>query len=157
MEQPQTAAARYGTLSAMRQSSLDRARDCSKYTIPALIPPQDHTGTSKLYTPYQSLGARGVNNLASKLLLALLPPSSSFFRLTLDEQEVKDLEPGERETLEEALAQYEMTVVRSLEQRATRVHAFRGFQTPDRRRERPPPSRQEDHAGIPAESVRGEA
>jgi len=40
---------------------------------------------SRLETPFQGVGARGVNNLASKLLLALLPPNAPFFRLNIDE------------------------------------------------------------------------
>ena len=39
---------------------------------------------SRLETPFQCVGARGVNNLASKLLLALLPPNAPFFRLNVD-------------------------------------------------------------------------
>ena len=39
---------------------------------------------SRLETPFQGVGARGVNNLASKLLLALLPPNAPFFRLNVD-------------------------------------------------------------------------
>jgi hypothetical protein len=31
---------------------------------------------SRLETPFSGVGSRGVNNLASKLLLALLPPNS---------------------------------------------------------------------------------
>ena len=70
-----TAEARYRQLEQTRQSYLDRARDCSELTIPSLIPPDVHNETSDLYTPFQGIGARGVNNLASKLSLALMPPT----------------------------------------------------------------------------------
>jgi hypothetical protein len=73
----------YTTLSADRWSFLDRARTASQITIPSLLPEQGHTGSSILPTPYQSIGAEGVNNLASKLLLSLLPPNSPFFRLVI--------------------------------------------------------------------------
>ena len=36
-------------------------------------------------TPYQSVGSRGVMNLASKLMLALFPPQAPFFRLDVDD------------------------------------------------------------------------
>ena len=73
------AQARYSQLETRREPFLTRARDAAKLTIPSLLPPSGHTGHSKFSTPAQSLGARGVNNLASKLLLALLPPNSPFF------------------------------------------------------------------------------
>ena len=76
-----TAEARYRQLEQTRQSYLDRARDCSELTIPSLIPPDVHNETSDLYTPFQGHGARGVNNLASKLSLALMPPNSPWLSL----------------------------------------------------------------------------
>jgi hypothetical protein len=45
---------------------------------------------SRLETPFQGVGARGVNNLASKLLLALLPPNAPFFRLNVDTFKLQD-------------------------------------------------------------------
>lgn len=74
---------RYNSLTGRREHFLNRARDSSKLTIPSLIPPANFSSSSKLPTPYQSLGARGVNNLAAKLLLALLPPNSPFFRFDI--------------------------------------------------------------------------
>lgn len=54
-------------------------------TIPALVPPIAHTENNSLPTPYQGLGARAVNTLASKIVLALFPPNQSFFKLNLDD------------------------------------------------------------------------
>ena len=67
-EEDKTASGLYKELEARRQPFLDRARDCAKLTIPSVLPPQSHGRHSKLPTPYQSLGARGINNLSSKLL-----------------------------------------------------------------------------------------
>ena len=52
--------------------------------------------SNDLYQPYQSVGSRGVNNLASKLLLLLFPPNSPFFRLSVDSETKKELvnQPG---------------------------------------------------------------
>lgn len=122
-----TAASRYNSLVLDRQPFLDRARDAALVTIPSLVPPEGHSGTSKLYTPYQALGARGVNNLASKLLLALLPPSSTFFRYLLDEKVKRELEDGEQDALDHALSQLEQTILREVESRAVRVYAFEMF------------------------------
>ena len=87
-----TAKERYETLKADRQQFLDRARECSELTIPSLIPDEGHNSTSELYSPFQSVGARGVNNLASKLLLLLLPPNSPFFRLSIAGKAKEDLQ-----------------------------------------------------------------
>ena len=48
------------------------------------MPEEGFGAHSRLDTPFQGVGARGVNNLASKLLLALLPPNAPFFRLNVD-------------------------------------------------------------------------
>ena len=118
----ETVAARYSRLSEDRKHYLDRARECSELTIPSLIPTEGFTSASKLYQPYQSIGARGVNNLASKLLLLLLPPNQPFFRLSLDpsaEQEALQ-EQGFKAEIEDALAQYERNVLREIEHKQMR-------------------------------------
>jgi hypothetical protein len=86
-----TAQARYEVLRGDRQSFVDRARRCASLTIPSLFPPEGSEGDT-LDKPYHSVGARGVNNLASKLTLAILPPGSSFFRLKLAPEIVEQLE-----------------------------------------------------------------
>lgn len=80
-----TAQGRYENLRTIRDPALRRAQECSKLTIPALVPPDGCTDTSTLPQPYQSVGSRGVNSLGSKLMLALFPPGSAFFKLTVDE------------------------------------------------------------------------
>lgn len=80
----QTAQQCYETLVGRRYQYLDRARQCSKLTLPYVMPPDGFGAHSRLDTPFQGVGARGVNNLASKLLLALLPPNAPFFRLNVD-------------------------------------------------------------------------
>ena len=89
-----TAAARYGQLQTNRDAYLQRARDCSKVTIPGLIPDAGQGDRGRLKTPYQSLGARGVNYLASKLLITLFPPNSSFFKLEIDDLALRVAEQG---------------------------------------------------------------
>ena len=68
-----------------RYQYLERARTCSRLTLPYIMPDDGFNAHSRLETPFQGIGARGVNNLASKLLLALLPPNAPFFRLNIDE------------------------------------------------------------------------
>ena len=72
-----------------RYQYLDRARQCSKLTLPYVMPEEGFGAHSRLDTPFQGVGARGANNLASKLLLALLPPNAPFFRLNVDTYALK--------------------------------------------------------------------
>ena len=96
------------------------------------MPPDGHSHSTKYYTPYQGVGARGVNNLASKLLLALLPPNAPFFRLVIDRYELdkakQELGPegGEqlRSDLEKALSDVERSVSQEVEVEAFRVGVF---------------------------------
>lgn len=81
----QTAHGRYTQLREARTSFLDRARECALVTVPTLMPPDGHGPQTKYTTPFQSMGSRGVNNLAAKLLLALIPPNTPFFRFLVSD------------------------------------------------------------------------
>ena len=86
----QTAEALYTARIVDRQCFLDEAYKSAKLTIPALFPDnQDIIQRStpvELPKPFQSLGSRGVNNLASKLLLTLFPPTAPFMKYVLSGQ-----------------------------------------------------------------------
>jgi hypothetical protein len=73
----------YDRLTSDRAPYLQRARDCAKFTLPWLLPPQGSSGSSKLRVTFSSFGARCVNSLSAKLLLALFPARQSFFRLAV--------------------------------------------------------------------------
>jgi hypothetical protein len=122
-----TAEGRYGRLEKDRFAVLERARDASKLTIPSLIPPSGTTSSTRLPTPYQSVGARGVNNLSSKLLLTLFPPNEPFFRLTISDAEVEKIVQGDaskKAAFDAALGKIEREVQTVVEQEAIRVSAF---------------------------------
>ena len=72
-----------------REQYLERAREVAKLTIPHLYPPKGANEATEYPTPYQSVGSRGVTNLASKLMLALFPPQAPFFRLDVDELSIQ--------------------------------------------------------------------
>ena len=119
----------YTRLCGHRDPYLQRARDASKLTIPMILPDEGHTSSSKLPTPYQSVGARGVNNLSSALLLSLLPPNSPFFRLVVDQTALNEIEAqggGEalKTEIESSLAKIERAVMSEIETQALRVHTF---------------------------------
>jgi hypothetical protein len=118
-------AKRYAQLESTRDAFLQRARDCAEITIPTLMPPDGHSGSTLYQTPYQSVGSRGVNNLASKLLIALLPPNSPFFRLTIDDFDLQELAGNDaRGAVEDALARIERAGLQEIEGSAIRVPVF---------------------------------
>lgn len=77
--------ARFDKLDGLRSTHLRRCRDCVDVTVPSLLPKFGSDENTLLPTPYQGLGARAVNNLSAKLLLALFPANTPFFRLDIDE------------------------------------------------------------------------
>jgi hypothetical protein len=117
---------RYNKLIHEREHFLERARECAELTIPALIPDESFNSSSDLYTPFQSVGARGVNNLASKLLLLLLPPNSPFFRLKIGGKAKQEIEqqPEVKTQVEKALADIEKEIASKIEELAIRVPVF---------------------------------
>ncbi len=121
-----TAQSRYDELASLRDPFLVRARACAELTIPHLMPPEGHNGNSQLKTPHQSVGARGVNNLAVRILLALLPPNSPFFKMQLDDFTLSELAKRDdaRSDFEEALSAIERAVQGEVETSAIRVPAF---------------------------------
>lgn len=116
----------YENMKTERNMFLDRAEECSKYSIPFLIPEEGHSSSTNYYTPYQSIVARGVNNLASKLLLSLLPLNSPFFRLQIDDFTLEELtqQEGLRGKVEESLSKIERAVQGEVEARTIRVATY---------------------------------
>ena len=88
---------RYDKLRTDRSQFLEVAREAADLTLPYLIRGEEEyiKGTRVLKTPWQSVGAKGVVTLASKLMLALLPPQTSFFKLQLDEAALQEEFPPE--------------------------------------------------------------
>ena len=75
---------RWRLLDAQRETKLERARKCAALTVPSVLPPQGWTEQEQLPQPYSSVGARGVTNMASRILSAMLPLNDTpFFRFDL--------------------------------------------------------------------------
>lgn len=122
-----TAAARFENLRLERDMFLDRARDAAKLTLPSLVPPQGHTGSNDLYKPYQSVGARGVNNLAARLLMTLFPTNTPFQRFVVDDLETAnklEADPKFKSEIDEALAKIERGIQREIETTGVRAKAY---------------------------------
>ncbi|MRT95183.1 portal protein, partial [Xylella fastidiosa] len=67
-------------------------------------------------TPWQAVGARGLNNLASKLMLALFP-MQSWMKLTISEYEAKQLvgDPDGLAKVDEGLSMVERIIMNYIE------------------------------------------
>jgi len=106
----------YERLANARDPWLRRARTNALYTTPALFPREGQDGTSSLAQPHQSLGARGVKNLAAKLMLILLPPNLPFWRYSVRGFELDKLQEGDGPgNIQKALAKVERTLLGRLE------------------------------------------
>ena len=81
---------RYTQLTRGRTQFLHTAVECSRLTLPYLV--QEDLSSrpehQKLHTPWQSVGAKATVNLAAKLMLALLPPQTSFFKLQVNDSKL---------------------------------------------------------------------
>lgn len=121
---------RYEELNQDRQAYLDRARTCAKLTIPYLIPPDSLAQGQALPLPYQSVGASGVTNLASKLLITMLPPNEPCFRLRVDnlvlEQNEEEVDKEFRTKIERALSRVEQAVLGDIESTGDRPVVYEG-------------------------------
>ena len=86
---------RYSQLQSGRTQFLDMAVECSELTLPYLVTQDDNsTGKRQLLQPYQSVGAKAVVTLAAKLMLAILPPQTAFFKLQVrDDKLGQTLDP----------------------------------------------------------------
>lgn len=119
----ETAKSRYQKLSGDRKAYTDRAEKCAQYTIPMAFPKDSDNASTNYETPYQSIGARGVNNLTSKLMLALFPPNASFFRLSLGDDVLNAMEDdaGTKQEWEAALNKIERRIMNYMETHQMRV------------------------------------
>ena len=112
-----SARTRYDYLSSDRSQFLEEARQASELTLPYLIRGHEEytMGMKQLKTPYQSVGAKGCVTLASKLMLALLPVQTSFFKLQLDESQLgQDFGPEIKSELDLSFAKIERIILESI-------------------------------------------
>ncbi len=122
---------RYDYLSSDRAQFLSEAEDAAKLTLPYLIRGHDDSarGMKNLKTPWQSVGAKGVTALASKLSLALVPPQSSFFKLQVDESQLgEEFPPDVKSELDLSFAKIERTILDAIAASDDRVHIHQALQ-----------------------------
>jgi hypothetical protein len=105
---------RYEKLRSYREEFLDVAVQCSMLTLPYLIRYDDrkHETFKVLQTPWQSVGAKAVTTLAAKLMLALLPPQTTFFKLQLRDDKIgTEIPPEIRSELDLSFSKMERMVM----------------------------------------------
>lgn len=117
----------YQKLTGQRNVYLDRARAFSAVTIPSILMEEGANESTRISTPYSSISAVGVQNLASKLQMALFPPNQSFFKMDVDRFTLMELtggDPTKRAAVDEQLAHVERAVMSEMEKNAMRSPIF---------------------------------
>jgi len=115
---------RYEALRSYREEFLDVAVECSTLTLPYLIRYDDrrHETFKTLFTPWQSVGAKAVTTLAAKLMLALLLPQTTFFKLQINDSKLGvDLPAEARSELDVSFSKIERMVMDKINASSDRV------------------------------------
>ena len=93
---------------------LDKAVECSELTLPYLIDDDisSRPNHKSLTVPWQSVGAKCVVTLSAKLMLAVLPPQTSFFKLQVrDDKLGEEFDPKIRSELDLSFAKMERMIM----------------------------------------------
>jgi len=115
----------YNKLSTNREQFLNVAYDCAELTIPTLLMRDENANYTEFKTPWQSVGAKGVVTLSSKLMLGLLPPSTSFFKLQLDDSKLGiEIPPEAKSEMDLSFAKIERMIMDSIAASTDRVQIF---------------------------------
>jgi hypothetical protein len=120
----QSAASRYAKLASDRTIFLDTARDCAALSLPYLLTPTGVVNGQKLPTPWQSMGAKGVNVMASKLMLSLFPVNATFFKLQINDGKLSldpNLSAQVRSEIDVSLSKMERVVMQNIAESQDRV------------------------------------
>ena len=121
---------RYDYLSSDRSQFLSEAEEATKLTLPYLIRGHEDQskGMKQLKTPWQSVGAKGVVALASKLSLSLVPPQTSFFKLQVDESQLGEIPPEVKSELDLSFSKIERTILDAIAASDDRVVIHQALQ-----------------------------
>lgn len=120
----QSAASRYARLASDRTIFLDTARDCAELSLPYLLTRTGVVNGQKLTTPWQSMGAKGVNVMASKLMLSLFPVNTTFFKLQINDGKLAsdpNLDAKIRSEIDLSLSKMERVVMQNIAESQDRV------------------------------------
>lgn len=117
----------WATLDALKTTVMRRAEQHAKYTVPELmLESGQNTDLGDGGRLWQSIGAQLVNNLATRLMLALFAPSRPFVRLDpADEMKAAAEATGiSEDVLRQVLSQGEKKIVKTLDNLALRPKLY---------------------------------
>jgi len=115
---------RYQALTSEREQFLDVGRRGARLTLPYLLTEEGLSDGGPLHTPWQSLGAKGCNVLASKMMLSLFPVNTTFFKLQVNDGELAqmpDVTPEVRSEIDLSLNKMERVVMQQIAESNDRV------------------------------------
>ena len=114
---------RYSQLESGRTQFLDVAVEASELTLPYLVTRDEYkSGKRTLLQPFQSVGAKAVVTLSAKLMLAMLPPQTAFFKLQIRDDKVgEEIEPEIRSELDLSFAKIERNIMEYIAASSDRV------------------------------------
>lgn len=119
-----TAAACYEDWAVNREQVIQKARDLAKISIPSEFPPEGYRPGDNLPPPNQSINARGLVNLSSRIMLTAMPPGLPMLKYNIIEHKLrKDFEADPKlyaMTLL-ALARREVAIRQRMEDTTTRT------------------------------------
>jgi hypothetical protein len=124
MHQKDTAEAIWASLVPYRDSLEHSWKECAKLTLPYVFKEENLDESTFLPTPYNSVGPSGVNTLASKLLLALLPTTGSFFRLLPHAEAMEGMTADDKTLVDKELSELEQDIVELVSKQALRVPIY---------------------------------
>jgi len=114
----------YNTNTTVRESLEGDWRDAAQLTLPYVFPIENQDESAMMPTPFNSIGPSAVNALASKLLIALLPPTGAFFRLLPHQESIQEMDADAIKGLDTELSKVEQEVVENINAQALRVPVF---------------------------------
>ncbi|HID5228958.1 TPA: portal protein [Enterobacter roggenkampii] len=117
------AAAAYSSLMSDRDMYIQRALDCARVTVPSWFPDDCDNSSTYYKSPYQSMGAMCVNSLTAKLSNALFPMTQPFFKLSLNEFVLKQVESDKSQMalVEQGLSMCERIITQYMADNSYRV------------------------------------
>ena len=114
---------RYSQLESGRTQFLDVAVEASELTLPYLVTRDEYkSGKRTLLQPFQSVGAKAVVTLSAKLMLAMLPPQTAFFKLQIRDDKIgEEIDPQTRSELDLSFSKIERNIMEYIAASSDRV------------------------------------
>lgn len=134
IDNKETISSRYKKMAQEKNFYMASAKECCKYTLPTLLSffEEGNKNYENVKAPYQSIGARGVNNLSSKLLTTITPVSMPMFKFVIDDEVLKNqLSNGDllkMSEIDEALTQYGESIQRCIKASGDYAQMFEVWQ-----------------------------